>query len=118
MLLPLACAACTTVSVADLTNEDCSDYVPPQLWAPTPHAAPPGTSQASHGQFELGEAGQLEKSNGDKSATHFIITTCEQKRREATARAQQMVKPWPARIFSRQKKPRPVDGGVSRGGAT
>lgn len=99
MLLLLGCAACTTVSVADLSTEDCSDYVPIQLWAPTPHAPPPGTSQASHGQFEIAEAGQLEKANGDKGATHFIITTCEQKKRDAMARAQRMAKPWWQRIF-------------------
>jgi hypothetical protein len=99
MLLPLACAGCLSTSVADLTNEDCSDYVPPQLWSATPHASPPGTSQASHGQFEIAEAGQLEKANGDKGAVHYIVTVCEQKRRDATAKAQRLTKPWWRKIF-------------------
>jgi hypothetical protein len=43
----------------------------------TPHAAPPDSSQASHGMFELGEAGQLEKANADKSGTRHIMQTCQ-----------------------------------------
>jgi hypothetical protein len=69
------------------------------MWDPTPHAPPPGTSQASHGDFELGEAGQLEKANADKAGTRHIITTCERKKREATERAQRRVSHWWQRIL-------------------
>jgi hypothetical protein len=58
---------------------ECSKYVPVDMWAATPHAKPPGTSQASHGDFELAEAGQLEKSNADKAGSQHILMFCEQK---------------------------------------
>jgi hypothetical protein len=99
LLLLLACVGCTTVSVDSLDNNDCSDYVPPAMWAATPHAPPPGTSQASHAEFELGEAGQLEKANADKDGTHHIITVCEAKKHEAAARAKRQLEPWYKRIF-------------------
>jgi hypothetical protein len=98
-LLLLASAACTTVSVDTTDDGDCSDYVPATMWAPTPHASPPGTSQASHANFELGEAGQVEKANADKTGTHHIITTCERKKHEAAARAKKRLEPWWKRIF-------------------
>lgn len=98
-LLLMACVACTTISVDGSAADDCSDYVPESMWAPTPHAPPPGTSQASHGQFELGEAGQLEKANADKAGTQHIITTCERKKREALERAKRRNAPWYKRIF-------------------
>jgi hypothetical protein len=69
------------------------------MWAATPHAAPPGTSQASHGDFELAETGQLEKANADKAGTKHIITTCERKKHEAAERAKRQLEPWYKRIF-------------------
>jgi hypothetical protein len=69
------------------------------MWDATPHAPPPDTSQASHINFEIGEAGQLEKANSDKAGTRHIITTCELKKREAAARAKKKLEPWYKRIF-------------------
>ena len=99
LLLPLLFAGCTTVSVDGSNSDACSDYVPPAMWVATPHAAPPGPSQASHGQFEIGEAGQLEKANSDKAGTQHIILTCERKKAEAAKRAAQQLKPWYRKIF-------------------
>lgn len=69
------------------------------MWEPTLHAAPPGTSQASHGGFEIAEAGQLEKANSDKASTKHIITVCETKKVEAAKRAARQLKPWYRKIF-------------------
>lgn len=99
IIVPLL-SACTTISV-DASNDDpCSDYVPPSMWAPTPHVAPPGRSQAGWVNFGLGEAGQLEKANADKAGSKHIITTCERKKAEALARAKRRNAPWWKRIFS------------------
>lgn len=95
----MACAACTTVSVDGSNDDRCSDYVPQSLWEATPHAPPPATSQASHGNFEIAEAGQLEKANADKAGTQHIITTCERKKQEALERAKRRNSPWWKRIF-------------------
>lgn len=100
MLLPLTlCAGCMTVSV-DADNDDpCSEYVPQMLWDRTPHAQPPGTSQASHGQFEVAEAGQLEKANDKPPAIQHIITTCEANKKKAVERAKKRIEPWWKRVF-------------------
>ena len=87
------------MSVDGSSSDACSDYVPPSMWAPTLHAPAPGTSQASHGSFEVAEAGQLEKANADKAGTQHIITTCERKKVEALARAKKANAPWYKRIF-------------------
>lgn len=69
------------------------------MWEATPHAAPPGTSQASHANFEVAEAGQLEKANSDKAGTHHIITVCETRKKQALERAQHRLKHWWQKIF-------------------
>jgi hypothetical protein len=97
--LLMVCAGCTTVSVDGANNDKCSEYVPPQWWEPTPHAPPPGTTQASHGSFEIAEAGQLEKANDDKGAIKHVIGTCERKQAEALERATRRNSPWYKRIF-------------------
>lgn len=97
--LLLACAGCTTVSVDGTSSDKCSEYVPPQWWEATPHAPPPGTTQASHGNFEIAEAGQLEKANDDKGAIKHVITVCERKQDEAMERAKKRNATWYKRIF-------------------
>lgn len=100
-MLPLLmlCAGCMTVSVAADDDSPCSDYVPDSLWARTEHAPPPGTSQASHGAFEVAEAGQLEKANDKPPAIQHIITTCEANKLKAVQRAKRKLEPWYKRIF-------------------
>jgi hypothetical protein len=96
----LLCAGCTSISVETRNDDPCSDYVPAQLWAPTPHAAPPASGADNQWiNFGIAEAGQLEKANSDKSGTQHIITTCERKKREAAERAKQQLEPWYKRIF-------------------
>ena len=99
LLLLTACAGCTSISVDGSNSDACLDYVPPAMWAPTLHAPPPGPGQASHGSFEVAEAGQLEKANADKDGTHYIITVCEQKKATALATAKKRNAPWYKRIF-------------------
>ncbi len=95
----LACAACTTVYVDPTNNDACSEYVPSSMWERTPHAAPPSASQAGHVNFEIEEAGQLEKANDKPPAIQHIITTCERKKKEATERAKHKLEPWWKHIF-------------------
>lgn len=100
--MPLAlllCAGCTPLYVETVSNDNCSDYVPPSMWDPTPHAPPPDSTQAGHVNFEIGEAGQLEKANSDKAGTKHIIITCERKKGEAAQRAKKKLEPWWKRIF-------------------
>jgi hypothetical protein len=67
----------------------------------TEHAPTPGTSQASHGNFEIAEAGQLELSNRDKELAKKVLHLCEDEGVEAYARAKRRMKPWIKRIFSK-----------------
>jgi hypothetical protein len=100
LLLPLACAACTTVSVDALQDQrQCSRYVDLFLDR-TEHAPAPGTTQASHGSFEIAEAGQLELSNRDKELAKKVLHMCEQEGSAALARAKRAMKPWWKRIVS------------------
>lgn len=99
LLLPLACAACTTVSVDSLQDQrHCSRYVDIFLER-TEHASPPGTSQASHANFELAEAGQLELSDHDKALAKQVLHICEGEGDAALARAKRAMKPFWKRIF-------------------
>lgn len=100
MLLPLTlCAGCMPVYVEASIDDPCSEYVPAEMWQPTPHAQPPGTSQASHANFEVAEAGQLEKANDKPPAIEHIVTTCETNKKKAVERAKHKLEPWWKRIF-------------------
>lgn len=54
---------------------------------PTEHAPPPASSQASHGEFEVAEAGQLELANRDKGLAKKVLGICEQEQIDAATRA-------------------------------
>jgi hypothetical protein len=93
-------AACTTVSVDALQDQrHCSRYVDLFLDR-TEHAPTPGTTQASHGNFEIAEAGQLELSDRDKLLAKQVLHMCEKEGDDALARAKHAMKPWWKRIVS------------------
>ena len=99
LLLPLACAACTTVSAdAIQPQRKCSQYVNLFLER-TEHASPPTGTQASLANFALAEAGQLELSNRDKELAKLTLQMCELEGEEALARAKKALRPWWKRIF-------------------
>lgn len=98
LLLPLVCAACTTVSVDPEPPRKCSRYVDLFLER-TEHAKAPDGSQASLGNFALAEAGQLELSNRDKELAKLTLHMCELEGEEAYERAKKALRPWWKRIF-------------------
>lgn len=102
LLLPLLCAACTPVYVEGPSQRNCSRYVNLFLER-TEHAPPPGDSQASHANFEIAEAGQLELSNRDKDLAKKVLLMCEAEGAEALKRAERALKPWYKRIFSERE---------------
>jgi hypothetical protein len=87
-----------SLSTALQDQRQCSRYVDLFLDR-TEHAPAPGTSQASHGNFEIAEAGQLELSNRDKELAKKVLHICEQEGAAALARAKRAMKPWWKRII-------------------
>lgn len=95
---------------------DCAAYVPDELKADTPHAAPPagvaavtGAEAAAQGHdlmvlknwidFGIAEVGQTDKANADRRAERHIRDVCEAKYQEALDQAKRATRPWYKRIF-------------------